>query len=93
MIILLILFPGMIVQSSNGNAKQQHEHAMDAVENELKTQLSTIQQQYHQCKTSLATTRAALQSTIDKHATTQVREEVHRGSQRLRFKDVDVHRG
>ena len=85
--ILLILFPGMIVQSSNGNAKQQHEHAMDAVENELKTQLSTIQQQYHQCKTSLATTRAALQSTIDKHATTQVREmmftEVHRGSKRF----------
>ena len=77
----------MIVQSSNGNAKQQHEHAMDAVENELKTQLSTIQQQYQQCKTSLATTRAALQSTIDKHATTQVREmmftEVQRGSQRF----------
>ena len=44
---------------------------MDAVENELKTQLSTIQQQYQQCKTSLTTTRATLQQQAEKHATMQ----------------------
>ena len=59
------------LQETSGNRAAQAEQAVDAIEEELKGQLSTIKSQLSKTKTTLKTTRNDLKTAIDKYEISQ----------------------